>query len=534
MGASTVGLSKFDFLGQAGSRTFLQDVAMGGLSGIPAGLVDAETTSLVNGKGLTFDPSTLGKSALYYGAFGATMGGVTHGLAEGQTRAKNWLSEHSTTQGSEATLNDTRPAVRQASQAEAETASTDKAQTSPLQNADAAGAQPRSFNIPETANIELGQMMREVAPADQIRLVQEVIASRPKVPVGSWMRLIEPQDMQTFLRAVDQAYPDTALNTAGYLIDTQNLRPPTPDSPPIDFNAWQQALDTVKSEKLTATKPAASEVVPRVSETAAKPFAFEDVTMSVRDPDMLRKTITNNADTKWGSKVLNYANRWATIMEQKMAAEEPLTADMARQASLDTGLEVSNTQHDTARNVLIDTWKHGAKLEHRVPSDGEMFNAALADARVESLTPAQVGDVNNFGGMLDSLANSRADAIRMVQGMDPANVDPAVRNVLLDNLLESQTFLHRMGVDSSESVQSVVHAMNNVPAEEIPRFVHYADQFHHETFSDSVMSGIDQAVASGNIPPGTQQTWIDTISAKMRIVFPGIPESEWAISKLKS
>jgi hypothetical protein len=76
--------------------------------------------------------------------------------------------------------------------------------------------------------------------------------------------------------------------------------------------------------------------------------------------------------------------------------------------------------------------------------------------------------------------------------------------------------------------------MKNVPVKEIPRYVHFADQFHHQPFENSVMFGMDQAVAKGNIPPGTQQAWINAISAKLRIVFPGIQESEWAITKLKN
>lgn len=59
------------------------------------------------------------------------------------------------------------------------------------------------------------------------------------------------------------------------------------------------------------------------------------------------------------------------------------------------------------------------------------------------------------------------------------------------------------------------------------------DQFRHESFPNSIMSGMDQAVARGDIAPGTQQAWIEAISAKMRRVFPRIKESEWAISSLK-
>ncbi len=235
LGASTVGLNRFAFLGEAGSRTFLQDVALGGLSGIPAGIANAEATSLVNGKGVTFDPSTIGKSAAYYGLFGATMGGVAHGLTEGGLNAKSWLAENTAKRGTQSPL---------------ETPSSTQARPSDVATTDAVVAQttsPRSFNIPETGNIELGRLMQETPLADQIQLVQDVITARPQVPVGSWMRLIEPNDMPQFLRAIHQMYPDTALGTAGYLIETHNLRPPTADSPPINFKAWQQALETVKT-----------------------------------------------------------------------------------------------------------------------------------------------------------------------------------------------------------------------------------------------------------------------------------------------
>jgi len=57
LGASTAGLSRFGFLGEAGSRTFLQNIALGGLSGVPAGIANAEATSLANGHGLSSMPA---------------------------------------------------------------------------------------------------------------------------------------------------------------------------------------------------------------------------------------------------------------------------------------------------------------------------------------------------------------------------------------------------------------------------------------------------------------------------------------------
>jgi hypothetical protein len=258
--------------------------------------------------------------------------------------------------------------------------------------------------------------------------------------------------------------------------------------------------------------------------------------MSVKHPDLLRQTIDLNADGVIGSRILNFANSWATIMEQKLAAGEPLRKDMAWQANLDTGVDLQGFEYETARNVLVDTWQHGAELDRVLPGFAAEVGSDTAHGAIESppsLTAAQEAEMNNIGSMLPVLAGSRADAISMVRGMEDANVDPAVRSALLDQLLESQTFLRQMGVDSTESPQSVAWAMNNVPVEEIPRFVHYADQFHHESFPNSVMANMDRAVANGDIPPGTEKAWIDAISAKMRIVFPGIPESEWAISSLK-
>ncbi|MGH7192568.1 MAG: hypothetical protein ACREJM_03430, partial [Candidatus Saccharimonadales bacterium] len=65
-------------------------------------------------------------------------------------------------------------------------------------------------------------------------------------------------------------------------------------------------------------------------------------------------------------------------------------------------------------------------------------------------------------------------------------------------------------------------------------FIHYADQFRHGTWSDSVMSQMDQAVVAGHVAPGTQQAWVDAMSAKLRTVFPGINPSQWAISKIQN
>jgi hypothetical protein len=212
MGLASGSIGKLATFGSGGARSFMQDVAVGGLSGLPAGIVNAEVTSLQN-HGQLATAQDVTSSALYYGALGALMTGSGRGLADA-VKSRNWLTERA-----------------------------ESADIVPT-----AAARAKQFNIPETGNIELGRMMRETAPADQIALVQQVIASRPQVPLGSWMRLIAKEDMPTFLRAGHQMYPENALRNAQYLIDRRNLRPATPDSPPIDFGAWERALSAVKKE----------------------------------------------------------------------------------------------------------------------------------------------------------------------------------------------------------------------------------------------------------------------------------------------
>ena len=57
------------------------------------------------------------------------------------------------------------------------------------------------FDIPETGMVTLGELMRGTPPELHTQLLQQVWDSRPGVPVGSWMRLIHPEDTTTFLEA---------------------------------------------------------------------------------------------------------------------------------------------------------------------------------------------------------------------------------------------------------------------------------------------------------------------------------------------
>jgi|GEM_PF-2262208 len=132
-----------------------------------------------------------------------------------------------------------------------------------VQAAEAVVEQTQKFDIPETGLIDLGTMFKATAPEDQAALMKAIVEARPKVPVGSWMRHIEPSEMEAFLRASYQNYPDT-LNTAQYLVNRGMLRP-LDESVPIDFAAWERAITTVRAE-VTANTDTAIAAVPVVAQ----------------------------------------------------------------------------------------------------------------------------------------------------------------------------------------------------------------------------------------------------------------------------
>ncbi len=238
LGATSTALGKSQFLGQPGSRTFMQNVKLGGLSGLPAGFVDAQANSLVNGKGFNTDVVDVGKTMGYYGLFGATMGGVAHGAQEYGPRARMWLSENLPKRNIFAPSENVFRSPNTPRPVEAEPI---------IKTADTQVQQPKKFNIPETGMIDLGKMLQEAAPADRIALIQNVFKSRPQVPVGSWMRHIEEPHMETFLRAGHQMYPKTTLQTVDYLLQKRMVRPIS-DSQSINFDAWEKALSKVRAE----------------------------------------------------------------------------------------------------------------------------------------------------------------------------------------------------------------------------------------------------------------------------------------------
>jgi hypothetical protein len=128
-------------------------------------------------------------------------------------------------------------------------------------------ADGRQFDIP-TGFVDLGNMIKAAAPEDRIALIHAAVKAHPTVQLGSWMRLIEPSEMDVFLQAADS---DT-LTIAGILVRTRNLRPHDSNGP-IDFQAWDAAIARARANQVdestvvSSTASAGDELVENVDET---------------------------------------------------------------------------------------------------------------------------------------------------------------------------------------------------------------------------------------------------------------------------
>jgi hypothetical protein len=109
LGALAPELGKLSFLGKAGSRTLIQDTAVSGISGLPAGAVNAELTSVLNGHGLATMREVANKSA-QFALYGAAMGFGSHVVASaysvGKTAVQEATHNEEVTRNEEATHND--------------------------------------------------------------------------------------------------------------------------------------------------------------------------------------------------------------------------------------------------------------------------------------------------------------------------------------------------------------------------------------------------------------------------------------------
>lgn len=137
--------------------------------------------------------------------------------------------------------------------------------------------------------------------------------------------------------------------------------------PNMLYQKWEAEL-TAQAEAYRASDEykrreaeAAAAEARRVQDAAiALAGAPEEPTWS--DPDSWAAIVEKNTDP-YGAAALNFARRWARMME-KAADREELTKDAADTlANLANDEGITGFQFGCARNALVLCWEHGAALQ---------------------------------------------------------------------------------------------------------------------------------------------------------------------------
>jgi hypothetical protein len=101
--------------------------------------------------------------------------------------------------------------------------------------------------------------------------------------------------------------------------------------------------------------------------------------MQLRDEKAWASWKENNQDD-YGGAVMTYAERWANMMEQRMADGATLS-DVAKTASHEAGAEgITGFMYGAAVSVLASCWEHGEELRRwhnlatQIQDEGEKAN----------------------------------------------------------------------------------------------------------------------------------------------------------------
>lgn len=84
-------------------------------------------------------------------------------------------------------------------------------------------------------------------------------------------------------------------------------------------------------------------------------------TMTLANPELWEKYKANNQDP-YGAAIIDYSNRWACLMEVRMANGEAL-ADMAEEVSYEADTDgITGFMYGAAVETLAAVWIHGEEL----------------------------------------------------------------------------------------------------------------------------------------------------------------------------
>lgn len=105
--------------------------------------------------------------------------------------------------------------------------------------------------------------------------------------------------------------------------------------------------------------------------------------MTLSDPDGWKKTVAANTDD-YGSVVIRYAEKWARLMEGRIAVGDTLEACAEKTSHLADDEGITGFMYGCAVNILSQVWIHGDQLrrwhnlKHQLRDEGEKANESGA------------------------------------------------------------------------------------------------------------------------------------------------------------
>ena len=109
-------------------------------------------------------------------------------------------------------------------------------------------------------------------------------------------------------------------------------------------------------------------------------LAFAPSEMTFRDKDAWEKTVAANKDG-YGGGVISFAERWARLMEGRMANGDTLEACAEEASSLADNEGITGFMYGCAVSILSKVWIHGEQLRRwhnlktQIGNEGEKANA---------------------------------------------------------------------------------------------------------------------------------------------------------------
>lgn len=101
--------------------------------------------------------------------------------------------------------------------------------------------------------------------------------------------------------------------------------------------------------------------------------------MRIRNHEAWTKWVAANSDP-YGKAVIEYAERWANLMEERMGNDVSLLSSVAEEASHDADTGITGFMYGAAVRVLAECWEHGEvlrrwhNLKTQIRDEGERAN----------------------------------------------------------------------------------------------------------------------------------------------------------------